>query len=289
MVDAGKCLRTIGVVDALELDFWFAVDVRIANKSWWTFADGHVVLSETLGAWRTRIVIQAWVDALFVDATLIRWTIVVAETSDDSAHVTWVSAVSAQALAFSNVVAHEALSVHSARVVDQARRHAVGIDASLVRFALRIASAANGSARDVGISFVTFAARTDGTMTFDSTFGVCSAVARVSALVVDASFDFSTFAVSCATDLGQWHDFPAFTVVVGHHRLGTRADHRSHRQRVQNVASRCSSARRENCARILASVVDASQFRGTIAVSSTFGLGIAQSWLAVSERISKRQ
>lgn len=201
VVDASECLRTVGVIDALELDFWFAVDVRVANKAWWALADSHVVLGETLGAWGTRIVVQAWVDTLLIDATLVRWAVIVAETSDNSAHVTGISAVSAQALAFGNIVAHEALGVHSARVVDQARRHAVGVDTCLVRFALRVASATDGAAEDVGISFVTFAARTDGTMTFDGTFGVSSAVAGVSALIVDASLDFRTLAISCASNL----------------------------------------------------------------------------------------
>lgn len=260
VVNAGKSLRTVGIVGALEFDFRFAVNVRIANKTWRAFADSHVVLSETFGTWRARVVIQARIDALLVDATLIRWTVVVAETSDDSAHVTRVSSVSAQALAFGDVVANETFGVDTAGVVDQARRHAVGVNASLVRFALRIASAANSSARDVGISFVAFATRTDRTMTFDSTFGVCSAVARVSALVVDASLDFSALAVSCASDLGQRHDYLAFSVVIRHHRLGTRADHCSYWQRVQNVASRCSSARRELGARISTRVVNAGQF-----------------------------
>jgi hypothetical protein len=201
VVDTGQCLRTVGVVDALEFNFWFAVDVRVPNKTWWALADSHMVLGETLGAWRTRIVVQARIDTLFVDATLIRWAVVVAETSDDSAHVTWISAVSAQALAFGNIIAHETLCVHSARVVDQARRHAVGVDTCLVRFALGVASTTDSSAGDVRISFVAFAARTDGTMTFDGTFGVSSAVAGVSALIVDASLHFRALAVSCASNL----------------------------------------------------------------------------------------
>lgn len=44
-VDTGESRGAVGVVDALESHFWFAVNVGISNESWRTLADGHVVVS----------------------------------------------------------------------------------------------------------------------------------------------------------------------------------------------------------------------------------------------------
>lgn len=49
-VDAGERFGTIGIVHALEFNFWLAVDVRITNQTDWTFAHGQVILSVTFGA-----------------------------------------------------------------------------------------------------------------------------------------------------------------------------------------------------------------------------------------------
>lgn len=175
-----------------------------------------MILSVTFSARRAVVFIQTRVDALFVDAALIRWTIVVTLASDDSADIARISSVSAQTATLSLVVTNVALGIDSARIIDQTRINAVLVDASLVRFALGIAATADSSTSDVRVAFVAFRARADRAMSFDDALSVGSAVAWISTLSVDASFGVRALTVDDTSGLGWRQNLLTFAIEVGH-------------------------------------------------------------------------
>jgi hypothetical protein len=287
--DTSESRGAVGVVDAFKSHFRFAVNVRISDESRRTLADSHVVVSQTFRPRRAVVFVETWIDALFVDATLVGWAVIVAHTANNSADIAWVSTVATQASTLGLVVAHEALSVEAARVVDQAGVHAVLVDARLVWLTLRVASTANSATSNIGISFVAFLARADSAMALDCALGVGSAVTWISTLAVDAGLGVGAFAITETSGSWWWNDLSTFTAGIGNVKFWTGADHGANRKWVEDIAASWFGARRESRARIFACTVNAGEFRWAIAVDSALGLGISSWSLAEREWISLRQ
>lgn len=116
--------------------------------------------------------------------------------------------------------------------------------------------------------------------------GVDAAIARITALAVDARFMVGTFAVLLAARWRWEHNATAFAVLIGHPEFGTFADHCTHRSAIQHTALGGLSARREFFARIHTLVTDAGQSAWTVQVNATYWLDIMNDAFAIAERIA---
>lgn len=197
-IQASQFGSAIGVDPALGLGQGAAFHVRIPDKTHGAPTKRQMIPDGTFGPRRTRIVIQARIDALSVYAGSIRRAIVVASASDDKATISRIASVSAQAPAFGSASYRVTLGVETARVVYKARIDTIRVDASFSRCAIGIGSATDRVASHVGIPFVSFFARANGPVVLNEALSICSAVTRISTQSVNASFVRRTVVVRAA-------------------------------------------------------------------------------------------
>lgn len=181
VVDAGESWWAFGVFATFRLGFFAALYKRISDVSRRTSAQRHVVLNPALGSWRARIVVNARIYTLRVDALPVGGTVAVGSAAHDHTSILRISAVAAQAATFGAVSVRIALGVDAAWVSNQARIYAVAVDASFARVAFGIGSAAHFTAYNVRITLVAFFARTDRSMVLHEAGAVGTAAARVAA------------------------------------------------------------------------------------------------------------
>lgn len=106
----------------------------------------------------------------------------------------------------------------------------------------------------------------------DPALGIRSAVARVDALAVQASPVRRTLGVRGTRDGGHRRQDLASAASAAHVTGGTFANHRPHRQRIDDHAFGRPFARFQGGARVLAHVVETGQLRRTIGVLLALGL-----------------
>lgn len=268
----------LAVRPALGLRFGSTIHVWVADESWRTPADRHVVMWTAFSAARAGIVVDARVDTLGVLALLVRRTVAVAATPDHVAAFVRVAAVSTAATALGLIPSHVAFAVLAARVGDEARVDAHAVDARLVHVALSVRATADGATSGLRVALVARLATAHRTMVVDVALGVQSAVAWVAALAVNAGLRARAFRVAFTAWLTLQHDLTALAVHVGHPQFGTLADHCAHGHTVQHGTLGRRIARLQFHARVLAASVDAGQAVGTVGIGRT--LGLVRNWWA---------
>lgn len=131
---------------------------------------------------------NARIDTLHVDAGIVSWTITIAVATDHSATIQRISIIALATPTISFVFVGEALRVYSAVIGDQTRIHAVVVHATLVQVTFAVACAFHGVASDVWVALIAFVAGTDRFVISYVARGIGTAVARISALSIDAGF-----------------------------------------------------------------------------------------------------
>lgn len=139
-VQAGQHGRTIAVVVALDFALLLTERVRIAAHSGRASAQRDVILDSALRVRSARMLVNARVDALRIYARSVVRAVVIAATSDDVASFVRISAVPAGTLALGGVSSGVTFGVRSARILHQARIHAIAVDTGATAFAFRISA-----------------------------------------------------------------------------------------------------------------------------------------------------
>lgn len=138
---------------------------------------------------------DAWIDALHVDARMIARTIAVAVAADHAAAVQGIAMIALATAAIGHMVVREAFGIGTAWIRDQARVHAIIILASFVERALAVVPTLHGMAGDFRITLIALFAGTDRFVVPHVASGVGTAVAGIATLSVDARFAITAIVV----------------------------------------------------------------------------------------------
>lgn len=111
VAETGEFVRTVAVLPTFGPDFRLAVDVRVTGEAGWATAYRQVIEDSAFRAGRARIVMNARIDALHVDARVIPGTIAVAVAADDTATIQRIAIVAFAAAAIGHVIIGEAFAV----------------------------------------------------------------------------------------------------------------------------------------------------------------------------------
>lgn len=130
VVQASESRWTFAIFAALWLRFRSTVNVRVPNVTFRASAQRHVVLDAAFSARRARIVVNAGIDALRVDALPVARTIAVRCASNDYTAIQRIASISAKTSAFRLVPVHVTFRIYAARIFNEARIDAVAVDAS---------------------------------------------------------------------------------------------------------------------------------------------------------------
>lgn len=129
VVEASLESWTICIFGTFQLDFSSTVNIRISYEAWWASAERHIVLHSAFCLWRARIVVDARVDTLGVDALSIGWTIAIGTTFHNLATIVRVSTVTRQTSAFCTIDINATFCIDSTRIFNDARVDAVAVNA----------------------------------------------------------------------------------------------------------------------------------------------------------------
>jgi hypothetical protein len=151
-----------------------------------------------LGMRRARVVVDAGIDTLHIDASVIARTVAIAVAANNPASIQRIAMVAFAAMAVSHVVVREALGVGAARVCDQARVYAVVVLTGLIDCTLTVVLALNRIACDFRVALVALLARADRLVVPYVADGVGPAIARIATLSIDAGVVVAAIVVDCA-------------------------------------------------------------------------------------------
>lgn len=195
LVDASGESGTVVIVTALRFGSRLTADVRISRQLVLTLANWMMIVNHAVGARGARIVPQARIHALRIDAGVIAGTVAVTVASDYATHVLSVTSETRLAAANCLVIADKAFCIRATRLGHKARVHALSIVARLVWHALRISLTFHREAGDIRETLISLLTGTYWLVILDVTNGVRSAAARVPTLTVDARLVVRTFIV----------------------------------------------------------------------------------------------
>lgn len=231
-----------------------------------------MIVGATLGTGRARISVHTRVDTLRVLALLLRRAIAVTTTTDHVAPLIWITAISASAPTLCLVSGHVALSVLPARIGDEARVHTDTVDTRFVQVALTVRSTADRSTSRLWVALVAWLATAHGSMIVYVAFRIKTAIARISALPIDASLRSGTLRIAFTTWVALQHYLSALTIDVGYPQFRTFANHSPYWHTVKHGALGSRIAWLKFSAWVFATAVQACQTVGTVGVGHAFRL-----------------
>ena len=138
-----------------------------------------MVLDAAFRSRRARVVVDARVDTLGVDALSVARTVAVGGATDHATSFQGISAVAAATATFGAVLVDKTFGVDSARIFNETRVDAVAIDARFSRFAFGVDSATHLTTCYVRITLVTFFAGTNRSVVLDIASRMRATVTRV--------------------------------------------------------------------------------------------------------------
>ena len=273
-VEAGVLGRAVLVLDTLGCGDGQAGHQRVASEAERAAALSLVVSDKTVCIFSTWILVETRINTILISAGFVLRTLGVSATADDFTGNKRIPLVAGDTLTVGLVAGGVALGEPAARVLHQARVHALPVEAGLSVPAVVVALATNRLAGNQRISDVARRTGTNRSVGLYEALGIGPTITGVHALAVDAGLAVGTVVVPGAARRVRDLYGSAAGVGVGHPALATRANHCSKGQTIDYSTYGSDMAGRERETGVLAPFVEAGSVVGTVGVHPTLGLGL---------------